>query len=174
MFPGCHSGETVWTFVNRGAASISGPQLRVNNTENLYYYDCYHGTELTPIDNVVSFDIEVLGYGCVLATPNHTAPGSADPLGQFLAAMRAMTAEPLGSFNSTWTYLMQHRVSHAATALYTQAPVGMVDIPAGIFHFMVNGVEIEGRVYKYIFMIIIIIMIRTIGRKETEMQKESQ
>ena len=118
-----------------------------------HYYDLYHGRELAaPNSGTINIDLEVSGYGAVLATPNDTL---ADPeLAAFLAKMRNMTAVPLVSLSDVWQYEQQRRVPIApapapalpATSLgrASSPPAGMVKIPGGKFRFAVQGIEIEG------------------------------
>ena len=58
--------------VNRNEYDVSGPQLEIPSRPGMHYYDLWHGTELSPaVANgkaTVSFDLEGLGYGAVLAT----------------------------------------------------------------------------------------------------------
>src|SRR5438309_2040562 len=71
------SAGTLWTIVNRNEYEVSGSQLGVPHKVGLYYYDRWHGVELKPAvagdKATLTFDIEGLGYGAVLATENHPA-----------------------------------------------------------------------------------------------------
>src|SRR6202042_2158798 len=60
------------------------------------------------------------------------------------AKMTELSAKPLSSFSAEWKPLAQQIVAIDATKPATDAPAGMVRIPAGQFHFVISGVEIEG------------------------------
>lgn len=149
-----------WTIVNRDAKNSStGPAINITMMPpagvTWHYYDLYHGKELAaPNSGTLSIDLEVSGYGAVLATPNDT---SADPeLAVFLAKMRNMTAVPLMSLSNAWQYEQQRRVpippapapalpaTSSKAATMSSPPAGMVKIPGGKFRFAVQGIEIEG------------------------------
>ena len=177
-FPlGAATGETVWTLVNRNDAARSGAQLLpvVQGTASrpLHFFDCYRGVPLTPNrDGELSFTIAANGFGCVLATPNATVASSPPPsaealrltggapavpatLGDFLAAMASLTAQPLAAFDGSWHYLNQTMVNaDTKTAplrpLHSAKP-GEVFVPSSTsklmgmpFHFVAAGVELEG------------------------------
>lgn len=158
MWP-ADSGETLWTFVNRGGRNLTGVQLQLPANARwrgagMHYYDAYHGVELTPgaataEDGApvvtLSFEMEASGFGAVLATPNVTTPGAPDALGQFLGTMARLTKRKLASYSWTWQYLLQQMVSPpAAVVNSTSAPLGMKAIKGGVFRFENTGVEIEG------------------------------
>jgi len=137
-FPG--SGRTLWLFVNRNEYSVSGPQIEVPPSPGVRYFDLWRGVELRP-ESVngrirLSFDIEEKGFAAVLAAP------AADEA--FLARMKQLTAKPLSSFSREWRSLPQKLVEIAPVKPASDAPPGMVRIPAGEFDFDVHGVEIEG------------------------------
>jgi formylglycine-generating enzyme required for sulfatase activity len=89
----------------------------------------------------VSFDFEANGYGCVLQT---TSPVDAE-LTAFLATMKAMTKNPLYTYDDTWRYLHQKRVDIPKTTPQSSAPAGTVHVPENkTWKFVVKGVEIEG------------------------------
>mmetsp|Transcript_25629 Transcript_25629/g.59059 ORF Transcript_25629/g.59059 Transcript_25629/m.59059 type:complete len:719 (-) Transcript_25629:225-2381(-) len=157
MWP--HGSERLWTLVNRGAQTAFGPQIAIEHPrDDWFYYDCYHGKPLSPQGGngsviTLEFEIEALGYGCILATPNATLDSHPLPftshntdgnLTVFLREMEEMTAKPLSSFRRTWEYLPQEMVDIPATERVGVAPRGMVLVPGGSFHFQVKGVEIEG------------------------------
>jgi hypothetical protein len=134
------SNSTVWTLVNRTAYTIDGPQLRVL-ADGAHFYDLWHGVELRPADNTLSFPIEANGFGAVLA---QRAPADAS-LNAFLTQMRALNARPLSSFPKVWRFLPQQIVPIEPTAPASIAPEGMIRIPAmSYFRFEVHGIEIEG------------------------------
>ena len=66
------SKGTVWTIVNRNEYDVAGAEIEIPNQGGMHFYDLWHGTELTPtIVNGkarLSFELEGLGYGAVLAT----------------------------------------------------------------------------------------------------------
>jgi formylglycine-generating enzyme required for sulfatase activity len=134
-----HGLRVLWTLVNRTAYNVDGPQLTV--PAGLHYFDLWHGIELHPIDNTLSFSIEALGFGAILAQPD---PADAT-LTAFLAELHALNARPLSSFPKVWRVLPQQIVPIEPTAPASTAPVGMVRIPAvSDFRFEVHGIEIEG------------------------------
>jgi formylglycine-generating enzyme required for sulfatase activity len=136
--------SALFTFVNRTAYDIDGPQcpqpLR-SDSPPFHFFDLWHGVELQPPTNILSFAIEANGFGAILA---QTAPADAS-LNAFLAEMRALNVKPLSSFPKVWHFLPQHIVPIEPTAPATTAPEGMIHIPAmADFQFEVNGIEIEG------------------------------
>jgi gamma-glutamyl hercynylcysteine S-oxide synthase len=134
-------GRTVWTLVNRTAYNIDGPQIRVAAGGGMHYFDLWHGVELAPQNGALSFAIEGLGFGAVLA---QSGPADA-ALTAFLNEMRALNARPLSSFPKVWRVLPQQIVPIEATERAAQAPQGMMKIPAAdAYRFEVHGVEIEG------------------------------
>ena len=70
------SGESLYTLVNRGNSSRHGPQLQLPRetlTASTIVYDCWRGEKLEPsASGVLSFDMELEGYGCVLVTTQVT------------------------------------------------------------------------------------------------------
>jgi gamma-glutamyl hercynylcysteine S-oxide synthase len=139
------NGRTVWTIVNRTAYNVDGPELRLAAQPAMHYFDLWHGVELKPkTENgalVLSFAIEALGYGAVLAQPE---PADA-ALSAFLEEMHALNARPLSSFPKVWHFLPQQLVPVEPAGAATQTPPGMVRIPAAPdYHFEVHGIEIEG------------------------------
>jgi len=136
--------QTVWTIVNRNEYDVDGAQLAVETGDGVRWFDLYHGIELKPIIEhgraVLSFPIEAKGYGAVLAM--HGEPDPA--MKALLAAMKAMTAKPLNSFDATWRPLTQKLVAIAPTGLHDLSREDMVEIPAAEYDFKVRGVEIEG------------------------------
>src|SRR5579883_1986721 len=81
--------HTLWTLINRTAYNVDGPQLPV--PPGLHYYDLWHGVELHPDRDVLSFAMEANGFGAILA---QREPADAS-LNAFLAEMRALNARPL-------------------------------------------------------------------------------
>ena len=74
------SGDCVWSIVNKGNESLSGPQLHLRTEGSglagaqaaWRYFDCYHGVALKPTtvngSAVLSFPLEGRGLGCILRT----------------------------------------------------------------------------------------------------------
>lgn len=139
------SGRAVWTLVNRAAYNVEGPQLLLPAQPAMRYFDLWHGVELRPQTEdgnvVLSFAIEALGYGAVLAQPE---PADA-ALATFLAEMQVLSSRPLSSFSKVWHFLPQQIVPVEPSPATSEIPAGMVRIPAAAdFRFEVHGIEIEG------------------------------
>eukprot|EP00463_Aulacantha_scolymantha_P001080 TRINITY_DN174_c0_g1_i3.p1 TRINITY_DN174_c0_g1~~TRINITY_DN174_c0_g1_i3.p1 ORF type:complete len:535 (+),score=134.03 TRINITY_DN174_c0_g1_i3:189-1607(+) len=139
-------GTIAWTFVNRGKKNVTGSQLTFTPPGTGYvYYDCYHGVSLQARTDgpqvTLSFDIEVAGYGCVLAFPTSSKPVGLD---DFLSKMKTMTGQPLEHYDGTWRYLPQTMVPIPHTPYQNNTPPRMIKIPSANFHFQSTGVEIEG------------------------------
>lgn len=136
---------TLWTIVNRNEYNVSGAELAVPHSAGVRYYDLWHGSELTPAvagnNDVLSFDIESLGFAAVLATDSHSAPPGLNELLQFMAER---SRRPLSSYSREWQPVRQSIVEIAPTKPSTTAPAGMVRIPEGDFDFRVSGIEVEG------------------------------
>jgi formylglycine-generating enzyme required for sulfatase activity len=134
---------TLWTIVNRNEYQVSGSQLVVPHKSGVRYYDLWHGVELKPAiagdKATLTFDIETLGYGALLATEEHPAW-----LAELLAFMAERSRRPLASYSKEWKAMPQTLVEIAATKPAFSAPAGMVRIPEGNFDFRVNGIEVEG------------------------------
>jgi gamma-glutamyl hercynylcysteine S-oxide synthase len=143
QFPG--NSETLWTMVNRNEYDVSGDELRIPHGDGMHYYDLWHGVEITPDVNrgadTLRFQIEGLGFGAVLATPQHELSGEWKDL---LAFMAERAKRPLSAYSRQWKYLPQTMVDIPATKPATSAPPGMIRIPEGDFDFVVRGIEIEG------------------------------
>jgi iron(II)-dependent oxidoreductase len=135
--------RTLWTMVNRSEYAVSGPQLRINHTAGLRYYDLWQGVELTPVitDTVatLTFAFEAQGFGAVLATPTETPELSA-----LLTRMRELARRPLADYSRDWKPRPQVMTPNAPTPRAATAPAGMVNIPAGRFDFRVSGIMVEG------------------------------
>jgi gamma-glutamyl hercynylcysteine S-oxide synthase len=137
-------GQTVWTIVNRNEYRLEGDQLRVTSEDGVRYFDLYHGVEISARregnQSVLSWEIEPRGFAAILAT-------SAQPDSTLLSLMhkmKVMTAKPLAAFSATWQPLAQHLIEIEQTQPHTSIPEGMIEIPAGEFDFIVQGIEIEG------------------------------
>jgi formylglycine-generating enzyme required for sulfatase activity len=109
------------------------------------YYDLWHGVELTPVlrgnDLTLSFTIEGLGFGAVLATEQYPATGA---LKDLLSYMAERSKRPLSTYSRVWKAVPQTMVEIPATARAQSAPPGMVRIPESDYDFRVRGIEIEG------------------------------
>jgi len=135
---------TLWTIVNRNEYDVAGAEIEVANSPGAHYYDLWHGTELTPVilngKSTLTFDLEALGYGAVLATDQG--------LDQSVEGLQAFMAErckrPLAGYSREWRAVPQSQVAIAPTAPQASAPEGMVRIPEGDYDFQVSGIEIEG------------------------------
>ena len=136
--------NTLWTMVNRTSYDIEGRQLRLPVQNGIHYFDLWHGIELTPEVSdgslFLTFSIEAHGFGAILA--------SADPtdgrLQKLVAEMKRLSARPLASYSSDWTFAPQKMAAIEKTSPAAGTPEGMVRIPAGDFSFKVDGIELEG------------------------------
>src|SRR6185503_18493406 len=103
--------RTLWTLVNRNEYAVAGAQLRLPATAGTRHYDLWRGTELPPAVEAgmatVSFGIEGLGFGAVLATRETPLPG---PVQEVMAYMAERAARPLGSYSREWKALPQTMV----------------------------------------------------------------
>jgi formylglycine-generating enzyme required for sulfatase activity len=141
-FPG--DGRTLWTLVNRNEYEVDGEQLAVPARPGTHYYDLWHGVELTPSrrggDSVVSFSMESLGFGAVLAlaeTPRNESPV------RLLAAAAKDAQKPLRSFSRESAIALQAMQAIEASPTSEVAPRGMIALPPADYDFVVNGIEIE-------------------------------
>lgn len=137
--------RTLWTIVNRNEYDVSGGQLRVPYRAGIHFYDLWHGVELTPLVSsggaTLSFSVEGLGFGAVLATTESPLGKDAQDL---LAFMAARSVKPLKEYSREWKFVPQTIVPIPPTRPAVAAPRGMVRIPASDFDFVVRGIEIEG------------------------------
>ena len=137
--------RTLWTIVNRNEFDVNGEQLRVPYHAGIHYYDLWHGVELQPRINgqeaILSFSLEGLGYGAVLATEESS---SVEALRGLLPFMAERSRKPLRDFSRVWTAVPQTIVEIPSTKPAASAPPGMIKIPEGDFDFSVRGIEIEG------------------------------
>jgi formylglycine-generating enzyme required for sulfatase activity len=135
--------RTLWTFVNRNPVDVDGEQLSLPVDPAVRYYDLWHGREMTPAvrngQTVLSFAIESLGYGAVLAV---RGDGRNPALSDLLRAASKDRA-PLEAFSPATQFAPQTMEPIAATPRARTAPPGMVEIPAADFDFRVSGIEIE-------------------------------
>jgi formylglycine-generating enzyme required for sulfatase activity len=134
--------ETLWTIVNRSQYNVDGRQMRLPAQPGLRYFDLWNGVELQPepegSDIFLSFPIEANGFAAVFAAKAVDAK-----LTKLLAEMKQLSARPLSSYSSEWKFLPQKIVEIPRTQPASQAPEGMVRIPAGKFLFKINGIELE-------------------------------
>ncbi len=139
-----HEG-TLWTIVNRNEFDVRGAQFKVPDQAGMHYYDLWHGAELRPVAAqgmvTLSFDLEGLGYGAVLATAE--APPQAH-IADLLKFMAERSRRPLNSYSREWKPVPQMLVDIALTKAAATAPDGMVRIREADFDFNVSGIEIEG------------------------------
>ena len=139
------SQGTLWTIVNRNEFDVTGSQLTVPYQQGLTYYDLWHGTELKPVladgKATLSFGLEGLGFGAVLAT---TRNSDQQPLRDLMSFMAERSRRALNSYSKEWKAVPQKPVEIASTKAAATAPSGMIRIPEGDFDFNVSGIEIEG------------------------------
>jgi gamma-glutamyl hercynylcysteine S-oxide synthase len=137
--------NALWTIVNRNEYDSAGEQLRTTHKAGMHYYDLWHGTELTPViqgnEATLSFAIDGLGLGAVLAADQYPATGS---LKDLLTFMSERSKRSLSSFSREWKAVPQTMVENPATKPASGPPPGMVRIPEGDYDFQVRGIEIEG------------------------------
>ena len=135
---------TVWTLVNRNEYDVAGAEIEVANQAGVHFYDLWHGTELTPTfvngRARLSFELEGLGYGAVLATDQKPD----DSVEKLLAYMAERSKRPLATYTRDWKSVPQTLVEIPSTKPAPSAPAGMVAIPEGDYDFGVSGIEIEG------------------------------
>jgi gamma-glutamyl hercynylcysteine S-oxide synthase len=142
-FPG--KDGTLWTIVNRNEFDVDGPQLAISDETGEHYYDLWHGVELQPTPTngktTLSFDLESLGYGAILATSD---PAKQAQIREFMEFMSERSRRPLGTYSREWMAIPQTIVEIAATKPASSTPPGMARIPEADFDFNVRGIEIEG------------------------------
>jgi formylglycine-generating enzyme required for sulfatase activity len=90
----------------------------------------------------LSFDLESLGYGAVLATQKEEQPG--EMVRNLLSYMAERSKRPLASYSPQWSPVNQTLVEIPATRTAQSPPEGMVGISGGDYDFQVSGIEIEG------------------------------
>jgi formylglycine-generating enzyme required for sulfatase activity len=91
----------------------------------------------------LSFEIEPHGYGAILALES---AGPDKNLKKLMSTMADLTKKPLKDYSAEWKPLLQTMVEIKKTKPATEAPEGMVLIPAhNKFWFKVSGIEIEGK-----------------------------
>jgi len=136
---------TLWTIVNRNEYDVGGPQLIVPHRPGMRYYDLWHGVELTPVlanqKATLSFELEGLGYGAILATKENPAPPQIQDLMKFMAER---SRHALAAYSREWKPVPQTIVDIAPSKPAPAAPSGMIRIAEGDFDFQVSGIEVEG------------------------------
>ena len=136
--------EEVFTVINRNEYNLTGPQLELPYKDGLYYFDLWHGKELTPTRQgdtlTLSFDMEARGFGAIFVTPRLKNAA----MQSLLNRSRNWEATPLHSLSDEWKPLPQQIVPIPKTSRPKSGPKDMVKIPAADFLFRVNGLEIEG------------------------------
>ncbi|MGI8772922.1 MAG: formylglycine-generating enzyme family protein [Acidobacteriaceae bacterium] len=138
--------ETLWNLVNRNDYEVKGKQMEVPRAPGTRYFDLWHGVELVPAvtshDRAwLSFDMEPLGFGAVLAIRSQPLPAALEEL---LVKMRNLDGKKLADYSDLWSVLPQRMIAIPAAESAGAAPPGMVLIPAGEFAFQVSGVEVAG------------------------------
>ena len=102
--------------MNRNEYDVSGPQIEISSQPGMHYYDLWHGTELTPAvvngKATLSFDLEPLGYGAVLATQKQAPSESVRNL---LSYMAERSKRPLASYPREWNAVPQTLVETPTT-----------------------------------------------------------
>jgi formylglycine-generating enzyme required for sulfatase activity len=146
-FPG--AGLQLWTLVNRNEYEIAGEQIALAHEPDAMYFDVWSGVELAPRFEsgraVCAMTLEGRGFGAILAVAHGT---QLEGLDAFLGRMRDLARTPLNSFSAEWHSAPQRIVSIEPTRRVTDAPPGMVRIPAAEFDFVVQGIEIEGETWE--------------------------
>lgn len=143
-FPG--TGQTLWTFVNRTAANVTGELIALPDKEGCRYFDLWLGSEITPRRQgeqvVFSLSIEAHGFGAILAID---ATAALEPAVAAALAEAAKDRRPLASFSNEWVPALQRLVETPNPTPVQTAPEGMVEIPGGWFDFKSTGLQIESR-----------------------------
>lgn len=142
-------GRTLWTIVNRNEFDVAGEELRILHTDGTRYFDLWHGIELTPRldgkDAVLTFPMEGLGFGAILAVPKGSAlPAFSQGLEELLAFMAERSKKPLRDYSRAFVPARQTMVEIPPTKPAPSTPPGMIKVPEGDFDFAVHGIEIEG------------------------------
>lgn len=139
-----NGNDTVYMIVNM-ATTPDLLSLNVTSAEaDVHFRDCYRGTPLAiTAGGVVQIEVQERDIGCIFATKQQE--GEILPEYQaFEARMAQLSATPLGSFSEEWAPLQQTLVDPGPTTPRKVPDEDMVRIPAGTFHFVSRGVEVEG------------------------------
>ena len=136
--------NALWTIVNRNEYDSAGEPLRVPHKDGMHYYDLWHGAELTPVtqgnEATLSFAIDGLGFGAVLATDQYPAT---DSLKDLLTFMSERSKRWLSSFSREWKAVPQTMVEISATKAALGPPPGMVRIPEGDYDFKSEALRLR-------------------------------
>ena len=137
--------KTLWTIINRNEYAARGEQLLVPHRSGIRYYDLWHGKELQPRlrdgNAALDFEIDGRGFGAILASEENSSAG---PLRELLSYMAERSSRPLSSYSRDWKAVPQTMVPIPPTKAASEAPPGMIRVPAADFDFNVHGIEIEG------------------------------
>ena len=137
------AGGAMWTLVNRNEYNVQGAQISIPHRVGMRYYDLWHGTELKPAVSkgtaTLSFDLDGLGYGAVLATEELSGPQK-----DVLTFMAERSRRSWASYSREWSAVPQTMVEIPPTKPAASTPSGMTLIPEGDFDFRVSGIEVEG------------------------------
>ena len=155
-----HSGETVWTVVNRGMVNAAGPLLEVAANDTRNYWNCYTGTPLLasplplPGTQAQTHTHAHVGPMAARTVTNGTAAAVAVAVlveargygcvlatpnvtlsaeaRRFMHTMHALTSVPLAHLSPTWVPLRQHLrpIDPTPPCSRPGPPPGMVTIPA--------------------------------------------
>src|SRR6202035_276723 len=105
----------------------------------------WHGVELQPRitaqEATLSFSIEGLGFGAILAI---TEDANSASLRELLPFMAERSKKSPHESPGPWSAVPQTIVEIPPTKPAATAPAGMLKIPEGDFDFSVRGIEIEG------------------------------
>ena len=118
--------------------------LRRPNTENLQWFDLYHGQVLEVVEEgidevLVNVNVEAGGYGAILGTTHGINE-------DFLNIMNELTQIPLRNFSSDWIFLPQtgEPLVRYTPQADTSTTSDMIEVPGGELFFNIQGNAIEG------------------------------
>ena len=135
--------KVLYTFINRTDSPAIGKQIQTPYRQGMRFFDLWRGIELKPDISgetaVLSFDIDPHGFGAVLAL-DHSPDTSVKAL---LAKMKKLAQTELATLSHKWEPLPQRMVEIPPTKAVSDAPEGMVSIPAGMYHFESTGIMVE-------------------------------
>ncbi len=110
--------------MNRNEYDVSGSELEVPNKSGMHFYDLWHGSELTAtIANgkaILSFDLEGLGYGTILATEERPS----ESVQNLLSYMAERSRRPLSSYTREWKFVPQTLVEISPPKAVQSPPSG--------------------------------------------------
>ena len=120
-------------------SAASRSQCRIKHGSE--YFDLWHGVELKPEiagdKATLSFTIEALGFGAVLAVEHRLTAGICDDFLSEMQQPERCTARQL--FKRVDMFCRNSLLRFTATKAAAAAPEGMVQIPRGTFNFRVCG-----------------------------------